>query len=303
LSAGTIYDTAIQLNFTPPSSTNTIDYYECYANGVLKNKISGSGEYVYGLMASSSYDITVVAVDIFYNKSVVSNTLSSSTNTTSWLGENIVSAYKLGNGIDSKNEYNGTVGSSVTFSSGKDGNGANFIQNVNSKITIPYYSAFTFNDGVNDLSFSVSAWVKLTTTTNYFVFSKGVSSRLYELSGTPTTLLFRLSSNGNISNRIEVSASFTPVINTWYHITCTYNGNKLNTGMNLYVNGVLQSVTRSNFGSTYLGLSTASEPVYLGHFNPFSGYNLEGMMDELYFFKTELSQSQVTSLQTNNYPF
>lgn len=80
LSAGTIYNTTVQLNFTAPTgSTNAIEYYECYANGVLKNTITASGQYITGLTPSTSYNITLIAVDIFYNKSVVSNSLSVST--------------------------------------------------------------------------------------------------------------------------------------------------------------------------------------------------------------------------------
>jgi hypothetical protein len=79
LAAGTIYNTAIQLNFTPPSSTNAIDYYECWANGVQKNNITASGKYITGLTPNTSYNITLIAVDIFYNKSVVSNSLSVTT--------------------------------------------------------------------------------------------------------------------------------------------------------------------------------------------------------------------------------
>lgn len=80
LSAGTIYNTAIQLNFTPPSSTNSIEYYEVYVNGVFKHKITGSSKYVGGLTASTNYNIQVYAVDIFYNKSV-SNILNITTTT------------------------------------------------------------------------------------------------------------------------------------------------------------------------------------------------------------------------------
>jgi len=76
LNAGTVYNTAIQLNFTPPSSTNAIDYYECWSNGVKKNNITASGQHINGLTANSSQNIVVYAVDIFYNKSVVSNSIN-----------------------------------------------------------------------------------------------------------------------------------------------------------------------------------------------------------------------------------
>ena len=67
LATGTVYNTAIQLNFTPPSSTNTIEYYECYANGVYKNTITASGQYITGLSPSTSYVIEVLCY--FYNTS------------------------------------------------------------------------------------------------------------------------------------------------------------------------------------------------------------------------------------------
>ncbi len=80
LSAGTIYNTAIQLNFTPPTgSTNAIDYYEVYVNGIFEKNITASGQFITGLTPNTSYNITLKAVDIFYNKSVVSNNLSIST--------------------------------------------------------------------------------------------------------------------------------------------------------------------------------------------------------------------------------
>jgi hypothetical protein len=79
LTPGTIYNTAIQLNFTPPSSTNTIDYYEVYANGIFIQKITGSGEVVTGLNVNTNYNIFLKAIDVFYNKSITGNSISVST--------------------------------------------------------------------------------------------------------------------------------------------------------------------------------------------------------------------------------
>jgi len=78
LASGGTYNTAIKLNFTAPTgSTNAIDYYEVYKNGTIQTlQITTSGQYVTGLTSSTSYDFTLIAVDIFYNKSVISNTLS-----------------------------------------------------------------------------------------------------------------------------------------------------------------------------------------------------------------------------------
>jgi len=76
LLVGNVYNTAIQLNFTPPSSINTIDYYEVHLNGVYANKIYASGEFITGLSNSTTYSISLYVVDIYYNKSLISNVVS-----------------------------------------------------------------------------------------------------------------------------------------------------------------------------------------------------------------------------------
>ncbi|MEM0575150.1 fibronectin type III domain-containing protein [Flavobacterium polysaccharolyticum] len=81
LSVGPIYNTAVQLHFTPPSSARAIVFYECYLDGVFKQEIKNSGEFITGLTPATNYNITLVAVDVFYNKSVVSNVVNVSTNT------------------------------------------------------------------------------------------------------------------------------------------------------------------------------------------------------------------------------
>lgn len=79
LSAGTVTSTSIQLNFTAPSSTNTIDFYEVYLNGVYKGKVTASGQTITGLTTATLYKIELLAVDIYYNKSLVSNSINVTT--------------------------------------------------------------------------------------------------------------------------------------------------------------------------------------------------------------------------------
>lgn len=79
LSAGTIYSTAIQLNFTTPSTTNAIDYYDVFVDNVFYQRITANAQYIIGLNPVTNYNVTVVAVDIFYNKSIVSNSINVTT--------------------------------------------------------------------------------------------------------------------------------------------------------------------------------------------------------------------------------
>jgi len=145
LSSGTIDNTAIQLNFTAPSSANAIDYYEVYINGVYNNKISGSGGYANGLISSTSYNITLKAVDIFYNKSFLSNSIVQTT-ASSPINiiptSNIVAYYKLeNNSLDSSGSNNGTA-TDISYSEGLVQKAANF-NATTSKIVATNVSATT----------------------------------------------------------------------------------------------------------------------------------------------------------------
>jgi hypothetical protein len=73
------YNTAIQLTNVNSSGTNTIDYYEVWINGAFNRNITASGQYVAGLTPNTSYVLTLIAVDVFYNKSLVSNSVVVST--------------------------------------------------------------------------------------------------------------------------------------------------------------------------------------------------------------------------------
>jgi len=107
LSVGTVYATAIQVNFTPPTgSTNVIDAYDCYSNGIYRNTISGSGKYINNLEPNTAHNIEVKPVDIFYNKSS-SNLVSQSTTPTYYtdVDANASIAAKSLTGSEQESEY------------------------------------------------------------------------------------------------------------------------------------------------------------------------------------------------------
>jgi len=104
ITTGSIYNSAVQLNFTSPTgSTNAIDYYEVYINGVLSNNIYRSGDCVVGLSKNTNYNINIIAVDIFYNKSLVSNTVNATTSNYSYT-DTEANTYISASGLTSSDE-------------------------------------------------------------------------------------------------------------------------------------------------------------------------------------------------------
>jgi hypothetical protein len=299
LTSGTIYNTAVQLNFTAPSSTNAIDYYEVYVDGVYKNKITASGQYITGLTANTSYNITVIAVDIFYNKSVVSNSVSVSTNTTSAVPTTgLVSYYKLdSNSNDSYGTNNGTD-TAVSYVSGKVGNAASF-NGSTSYTSIADNNNLSFTNGTNDLPFSVSFWFKMTSLTVGFFVSKSSSGfatnvgewNVYYNSGN-MVVLFSNKTTGYLANNF----AFTPVIGTWYHAVMTYSGNSLNSGIKLYVDSISKPFVSINSG-VYTSMQNTSSNMIFGQEKAGGGsFKLNGELDEISIYNVAITQTEIDLL-------
>ena len=95
LTVGTKYATALQLNFTPPASVNTVEFYQVYINGFYHSDLGSPGDFIFGLSPNSAYsDITVKAVDALYNKSSFSNSVSATT-TSSYIDDGAVEIFSF----------------------------------------------------------------------------------------------------------------------------------------------------------------------------------------------------------------
>jgi len=271
LAAGTIYSNSIQLNFTPPSSTNTIDYYECYANGILKNKITGSGQYINLLSASTNYEITLVAVDIFYNKSATSNILNVSTNITSPVSTTgLISYYKLD--ANSNDSFGGNNGSDtgMSYASGKVNNsggfsGSGYIQGT----PILGYTSFT-----------ISCWINTTEIGEKIIFSNRVGTNaIIQMGINAGKLVTRLRSTAGTG--IVTFSSLTSVnTGTWKYVSMRFD---IATGtLSNFVNGVFDNST-SYTGGSFSGFTRSTIGVdandlsygkFIGKIDEVSVYNI-----------------------------
>jgi hypothetical protein len=88
LSATTINSGSVILSWTTPNSTNTVEFYEVWIDdGVTswhkyfpKQHLFSSGTTLANLNSSTNYNIKIVAIDEYYNKSGYSNTINITTN-------------------------------------------------------------------------------------------------------------------------------------------------------------------------------------------------------------------------------
>jgi hypothetical protein len=225
------------------------------------------------------------------------------------LKTSIFAAYKFNDGTDSKSGYNGNVGSGVSFIPSSIGNAANFDAAGNSQIVISSNTNFDFTDASrNDSPFSISFFIKIASINKlHWIVNKrnntGATDSWQVFVNTNNKISFTLFSNGNASN-IGIQSVTSLIQNALYHVTVSYDGSKNVNGMNIYINGVLESPTRSIVG-TYTGMPKTTTPITLGRLASVisNEYRLLGQIDELYFFNTLLNQNAINFLQNNYYPF
>lgn len=220
------------------------------------------------------------------------------------LYNSVIAAYKLEtSGLDSKNGYNGNVGSSITFSSGVSGNAANFDGTSNSVITIADNNVFSFTDGTSDLPFSFKFNIKFNVLTSQFIVDKCINGAgateewRVDLTAGKIRILLIDKLGGKYIGKVT---SNTMSINVNYNIIITYSGNKTSSGIKIYIDGVLAAMTDANSG-IYTGMGNNTLPIRIGKPQT-SEAMFNGQIDEFYIFNKELTPAEITTLQTNYFP-
>ena len=145
-------------------------------------------------------------------------------------------------------------------------------------------------------NFSVSMWIKPSVTSgNDLFFNIGNFSNSFG------EIAFQLLSN-NLFIKIDNSAYrvWMPYTNTsaWEHLAFVYDGsNSANTKM--YINGVLQSPSTGGVHPSSLNLSGLKTIIGAGYS---VSYPYSGLQDEVSYFATTLSQSDITSIYNDGVP-
>ena len=155
-----------------------------------------------------------------------------------------------------------------------------------------YYDAGNVLDFDGSTPFSFSIWINPTFVGNSNIISK------WSASNTGYIIFF---SSGkirfNLSNNIATNQVRIQTVNTysvgWQHFVFTYDGSKSASGLKIYRNAVLQSVTVLN--NTLTGSTSTTDSFSLGQNVSSVGW-YQGIMDEIPVFEKELTPTEITEL-------
>jgi hypothetical protein len=230
---------------------------------------------------------------------------------------NLVAYWAFENNVnDALGVHNGTTVGSPTYTTGKNNQAIDFGDDtVIRYVDFADSNDFSFTDGVTDLPFSISFWVNFSTfTNNNFLITKRqgntnpVEWQIARVNASQKIDIFLFSQNST-ANSIAAESNNITTTNTWFHCVVTYNGSSLNTGLNIYINGLNDTANRGGAG-TYVMMSNTTSIVTMGRarFSTSANNKHRGLLDEVAIWKNrELTASEVTKLYNAGagkfYPF
>jgi hypothetical protein len=157
---------------------------------------------------------------------------------------------------------------------------------------------FSFNNNSKDHAFSISAWINPIDATRFSIASKATGSQVewrFYCDENDKLRLFLADDNISTNEKRVSTASISQ--NTWTHVAVTYDGSggtSASSGINLYINGILDNGTASGFG-TYVAMHNHSIPVNIG-FDDYDDNYADGSISQLGIWKGELTQAQIQSI-------
>jgi len=217
------------------------------------------------------------------------------------LEDSIISHFRCNGNLSDQKSVNTAIFDSSGNVAGKVSLARNYTGTFSTYSQLPANNTLSFSNGTDDLPFSISFWVWRGSILNRILISRrGTQSNdgndEYEIGySNSTRQMYFILASGTFSNIISkrLNASVNGV---WDHIVMTYDGSKLESGINLYRNGSIRTTTSASQG-TYTGMPQSSNSTFLGARNTSGeGNEWSGRLDELTFWNKELSASEVTEI-------
>ena len=177
-----------------------------------------------------------------------------------------------------------------------DDGGAFTFDGVNDYMYIADNDAFSFGNSSTDSPFSLEVWYNTALGSRPLITKYGGGGREWILLNTadnkPYLVLYSYHSNYIYQYIMKNDGDLSSYANQWINISATYDGRGAPypyNGMNLYVNGVLQSVDKVSNG-TYIAMGNKSQPVQIGVLDTIYA---NGKISVAKIYNKELSASEV----------
>ncbi len=171
---------------------------------------------------------------------------------------------------------------------------------VDEYVAVPKNTAMDFE---RTSTFSVRFWIKTTGSGFQGILGNGVNSAfatgltIYASGGTLGLYLMADYGSG-FGSHIQATGQIAINDGTWKHVVITYSGSSIWTGLQFYVGDTQDTLLNLDPGVGNLTKSTISTREWrIG--NPgfhYNGAGLAGNLDEVIFYDSVLTQSQVTAL-------
>lgn len=174
------------------------------------------------------------------------------------------------------------------------------LDGVNELIQAPINTAF---DLVRTDSMTFECWAKFD--------SLGVLSRLISKYGglgargilfmiEGVELRFDLQNNGGLNGLTARTTGANISTGVWYHLAVTYDGSEDTSGINLYVNSIIQ--TKISVSNTLTGSILAPNNLQIGGLLPTGGGFSDGLFNYVRIWKTELTPAEILTQYNSGVP-
>ncbi len=166
-------------------------------------------------------------------------------------------------------------------------------------INIADNDTLSYGNGTSDTPFSISAWINMDAHNNFIIASKsGGGASEYELRNISTLLSSYVYDQSATAYRgRQYSVDFATFLDTWIHVSMTYDGTGSNTGFDIYVNGVLFD-NQDFTGSAYTAMENTATPLIIGS-NPYFSLFSNGEIDNMSIVGSELSAEWIATEYAN----
>lgn len=279
----------ITLTFTEPKTTIGNIGYNVYVDGVFNKRAYDFPILVDGLTNLQTYNFTVKSINVSGIESDVSNTFNQQINGTEGIPySSIISRYTFEDNVNDVVGSNNGVNSGVTFVTGGVGKSGVFNNSTSTNVTIADSDNLTFLG-----AFSISLLYKSNGVSNQWLVSKRDASDFeHQFVIYQNNLRIYLNGGGTIDAYI----SFVPTIGQQYHLGVSYNNNGLNSGLEIYIDGIKQTLTRSG---TFTGIVNTASSTYISGLNLGSPiYPMNSNVDEVIFWDDKLTDEAFLELAT-----